>query len=181
MFPTPFDHFHFHLTFALIPKLIWHCVLCRFKKFLLMTNVFRLFLIPIVFRQLGVLSLENLNQTLTPQSTFPDANQKKKTWTFHLCRKRWEQWKVLPSSFLLLVLDLILIHLILLQSKLGFNTYRVDHSGKCFILRCSKILCLTMSHNVLHYLTMFDIMFVIVGTFWYIHHICLLSLMHFEV
>ena len=109
-----------------------------------MTNVFRLFLIPIVFRQLGVLSLENLNQTLTPQSTFPDANQKKKTWTFHLCRKRWELWKVLPSSLLLLVLDLILIHFILLQSKLGFNTYRVDHSGKCLILRCSKVLCLIM-------------------------------------
>ena len=146
-----------------------------------MTNVFRLFLIPIVFRQLGVLSLENLNQTLTPQSTFPDANQKKKTWTFHLCQKRWELWKVLPSPFLLLALDLILIHFILLQSKLGFNTYRVDHSGKCLILRCSKVLCLIMSHNVLHYLAMFDNMFVNVGTFWYIHHICLLSLMHFEV
>ena len=145
-----------------------------------MTNVFRLFLIQIVFRQLGVLSLENLNQTLTPQSTFPDANQKKKTWTFHLCRKRWElNEKYCP--LLLLVLDLILIHFILLQSKLGFNTYRVDHSGKCFILRCSKVLCLIMSHNVLHYLMMFDNMFVNVGTFWYIHHISFLSLMHFEV
>ena len=132
-----------------------------------MTNVFRLFLIQIVFRQLGVLSLENLNQIPTPQSTFPDANQKKKTWTFHLCRKRWElNEKYCP--LLLLVLDLILIHLISLQSKLGFNTYSVDNTGKCFILRCSKVLCLIMSHNVLHYLMMFDNMFVNVGTF-FIH------------
>ena len=42
-------------------------------------------------------------------------------------------------DFFLLVLDLILIHLILLQSKLGFNTYSVDNTGKCFILKCSNL------------------------------------------
>ena len=54
---------------------------------------FRFFLIPIVYRQLAVPSLDALTQTLTPQSTSLDAGQKKKTWTSHSCQKRWKWWK----------------------------------------------------------------------------------------